>query len=110
MLHPSLRVAGKMGFSPAVGPPAIDLTDGDQNRYSPAISCAAAVIASDTAKEYVPCGGPAYWAIALSLIPLTAAVSAAAAVWLTRKYTLKAAAHRELPKGEVTDATRTCTL
>ncbi len=47
------------------------------------------------------CGGPAYWAIALSLVPLTAVVSSVSAAWLTRKYRLKAAAGRRLPKGEV---------
>jgi hypothetical protein len=59
------------------------------------------VIASDTAKAYVDCGGAAYWAIALALVPVTAAVSACAAVWLTRKHNLKAAAGRSLRKGEV---------
>jgi len=49
----------------------------------------------------VPCGGPAYWGIALSLVPLTGLASAIAAAWLTRKYTLKAVARRELPRGEV---------
>lgn len=61
----------------------------------------AAVIASDTAKEYVKCGSAAYWAIALSLVPLTGAVSAVAATWLTRKHNLKEAAGRSLRKGEV---------
>lgn len=61
----------------------------------------AAVIAIDSAKAYVSCGGAAYWAIALSLVPLTAVVSAAAATWLTRKHNLKEAAGRSLRKGEV---------
>lgn len=61
----------------------------------------AAVIASDTAKAYVKCGGAAYWAIALALVPVTGAVSAGAAAWLTRKHNLKAAAGRSLRKGEV---------
>lgn len=46
------------------------------------------------------CGGAAYWAIALALVPVTAAVSAGAAAWLTRKHNLKAAAGRSLRKGE----------
>ena len=58
------------------------------------------MIASDTAKAYVDCGGAAYWAVALALVPVTGAVSAGAAAWLTRKHNLKAAAGRSLRKGE----------
>eukprot|EP00208_Stichococcus_sp_RCC1054_P001671 CAMPEP_0206145512 /NCGR_PEP_ID=MMETSP1473-20131121/27613_1 /ASSEMBLY_ACC=CAM_ASM_001109 /TAXON_ID=1461547 /ORGANISM="Stichococcus sp, Strain RCC1054" /LENGTH=522 /DNA_ID=CAMNT_0053541757 /DNA_START=144 /DNA_END=1709 /DNA_ORIENTATION=- len=61
----------------------------------------AAVIASDTTKAYVQCGSMSYWGIVLALVPLTAVVSAGAAVWLTRKYTAKTRAGQHLIKGEV---------
>lgn len=63
--------------------------------------CCAAVIASDTTKAYVQCGSMSYWGIVLALVPLTAVVSAGAAVWLTRKYTAKTRAGQHLIKGEV---------
>lgn len=59
------------------------------------------MIASDMAKAYVRCGSDVYWTIVLSLVPLTAVVSACAAVWLTRKYTAKVRAGLHLIKGEV---------
>lgn len=59
------------------------------------------MIASDATKAYVQCGSPGYWGIVLALVPLTAVVSAGAAVWLTRKYSAKTSAGQHLIKGEV---------
>lgn len=77
-----------------------------QPKAHPMLLLTAAVIASDASKEYVRCGSVAYWAIALSLVPITGAVSAVAARWLTRKYNTKVAAGRSLRKGEVRRACR----
>ena len=61
----------------------------------------AAVILSDMVKGRVKCGSVSYWAISLSLVPLIIATSAVIAWWLVRKHETKAAAHHELPEGEV---------
>jgi hypothetical protein len=64
----------------------------------------AAVIVSDIVKGLVKCGSVSYWAVSLSLIPLIIATSAVIAWWLVRKHAAKAAAHHELPEGEVSSS------
>ena len=61
----------------------------------------AAVVASDSLKARVRCGSAAYWAIALSLVPLTGAVSAASALVLVRNYNRKTRGGHDLAVGEV---------
>ena len=65
------------------------------------MSCRAAVIGSDSLKGRVHCGGAAYWAITLSLVPLTGAVSLASAWVLVRNYDYKTRGGHDLPVGEV---------
>ncbi len=65
------------------------------------MSCCAAVIVSDSLKGRVRCGGIAYWAITLSLVPLTGAVSLASAWVLVRNYDYKTRGGHDLPVGEV---------
>lgn len=61
----------------------------------------AAVIAADSLKARFPCGSPAYWAISLSLVPLTLLTSAITAVVLVEKHNAKNAAGQIMPAGEV---------
>lgn len=61
----------------------------------------AAVIAVDSLKAKVACASLAYWAISLSLVPLTIWVSWATAFVLVRNYEAKVAAGRPLAVGEV---------
>lgn len=61
----------------------------------------AAVIAADSIKARLRCGSPAYWAISLSLVPLTLLTSAITAVVLVKKHNAKNAAGQIMPAGEV---------
>ena len=63
--------------------------------------CCAAVIVSDSLKGRVRCGSAAYWAITLSLVPLTGAVSLVSAWVLVRNYSYKTRGGHDLPIGEV---------
>ena len=59
------------------------------------------MIVSDSLKARVRCGSVTYWAIALSLVPLTGAVSLASALVLVRNYNFKTRGGHDLPVGEV---------
>ena len=61
----------------------------------------AAVIAADSLKARLRCGSPAYWAVSLSLVPLTLLTSAITAVVLVKKHNAKKAAGQIMPAGEV---------
>ena len=56
----------------------------------------------------MPCGSAAYWAITLSLVPLTAVVSLASALILVRNYNYKTRGGHDLPVGEVRLHPLTC--
>ncbi len=59
------------------------------------------MVVSDSLKARVRCGSAAYWAIALSLVPLTGVVSLASALLLVRNYKFKTRGGHDLPVGEV---------
>ena len=59
------------------------------------------MIVSDSLKGRVRCGGAAYWAITLGLVPLTGAVSLVIAWVLVRNYGYKTRGGHDLPVGEV---------
>ena len=59
------------------------------------------MIITDSLKANVTCGSAAYWAITLSLVPLTAMVSLATALVLVRNYKYKTRGGHDLPVGEV---------
>ena len=61
----------------------------------------AAVIISDSLKAKFTCGSAAYWAVTLSLVPLTGIVSLASALILVRNYNYKTRGGHDLPVGEV---------